>query len=635
MSIFANTLPVKSSVSIPNSGSWATWTTTLVEDVYLSQGQNTIRIYIEEGEYNLNYIEFAGPVTPEPVQPELLKATVQNGNNHLILLAYNQPFMAIDDFSDFSVVVNGNRVDVDSVHTLEGQDQIIVIELAEQLTYGDFAYVSYSGSVVETENGVLLDAFEDVAVDIDLSNPLDQNRIPGRVETENMTINSGFRTDVCFDEGGGLYTGWTDPGDYLILDVDVLETGTYQIIYRHSGLGGSGQLNTYKVVGETEELLETVDFNSTLGWDNWSDKPGIEFDLEKGSIQIKLDVVEANFNLNYLQFNLVGVPAESDMRFLKGGTNTAGDRILLEFNKPVDQNSITEQGFKVLVDEDEISFASVESEGSRSLSITLNAALEADDIIKVAYGEGGTITSGTQQELMHFGYQLIKNNIEFLNLLPVPGRIEAEDYAVNSGFTFETCTDTGGGQNAGYTDTGDYLEFDIEVETAGKYKVLYRVASESAGGDLSLQKVVDNQPAQLDRVTFSATGGWQNWTTVEGEAELAAGKQKIRLTANASLFNINWIEFEKVADNVLGIYDDLKKIIVYPNPSKDFIVFQFNDRINKENISLYNISGRRVDFDIYDYGDKQFLIKHNLSPGLYLMLVKDSENYYSHKLIIE
>jgi hypothetical protein len=269
------------------------------------------------------------------------------------------------------------------------------------------------------------------------------------------------------------------------------------------------------------------------------------------------------------------------------------------------------------------------------LSITLNAALEADDIIKVAYGEGGTITSGTQQELMHFGYQLIKNNIEFLNLLPVPGRIEAEDYVVNSGFTFETCTDTGGGQNAGYTDTGDYLEFDIEVETAGNYKVLYRVASESAGGDLSLQKIVDNKPAQIDRVSFNATGGWQNWTTVEGEAELAAGKQKIRLTANASLFNINWIEFEKVTDNVLGIYDDLKKINVYPNPSKDNFVFQFNDPIDKENISIYNISGRGVDFDIYDYGDKQFLIKHNLSPGLYLMLVKDSDNYYSHKLIIE
>jgi hypothetical protein len=626
MSLFVNNLPVKSSVSIPNTGSWEAWTTTVVQDIFLSQGQNILRIYIDKGEYNLNYIEFVGPGIPAAVQPELLKTTVQEGNRNYIIMAYNQPFKPVADHSDYSVVVNGNTFAIDSVYTQAGQDQIIVVELAEPLTYGDFAYISYSGTIVETENGVLLDAFADVPVDIDLLNPLDQNRIPGRVETENMTINSGFRTDVCLDVGGGLYTGWTDPDDYLIFDIDVLETGTYQIIYRHSGLGGSGQLNTYKLVGETEELLETVDFNSTLGWDNWSDKNGIEFDLEEGPVRLKLEVVIANFNLNYLQFNLIDVPAESDMRFIKGKTNASGDRIILDFNKPIEQNSVSGDGFKVLVDEDEIPFGSVVYESANSLALLLNTALEADNIIKVAYGEGGTITSTTQQDLLEFNYTLIKNNIEFLNLLPIPGRIEAEDFVVNSGFTFETSTDTGGGQNAGYTDTGDYLEFDVQVATTGKYKVLYRVASESAGGDLSLQKVVDNQVTQLDNISFSATGGWQNWITVEGEAELEAGNQKIRLTANASLFNINWVEFEKVPDNVLGLSEDLKEIKVYPNPSKDFFVFQFNEGIPKENILIYNISGRLVDFDISEYGDKRFLVR---------MLIKDSDNYYSHKLIIE
>ena len=50
---------------------------------------------------------------------------------------------------------------------------------------------------------------------------------------------------------------------------------------------------------------------------------------------------------------------------------------------------------------------------------------------------------------------------------------------------------------------------------------------------------------------------------------------------------------------------------------------------------IFNISGERMDFEISEYGNSQFMIRHNLSPGFYLMLVKDPDNYYSHKLIIE
>ena len=50
---------------------------------------------------------------------------------------------------------------------------------------------------------------------------------------------------------------------------------------------------------------------------------------------------------------------------------------------------------------------------------------------------------------------------------------------------------------------------------------------------------------------------------------------------------------------------------------------------------IYYISGRMVDYYISEYGDIQFMIRHNLHPGFYLKLVKDPDNYYSHKLIIE
>ncbi len=79
----------------------------------------------------------------------------------------------------------------------------------------------------------------------------------------------------------------------------------------------------------------------------------------------------------------------------------------------------------------------------------------------------------------------------------------------------------------------------------------------------------------------------------------------------------------------------MRKINVHPDPSKDFFVFQFEHQIEKEYIMIYYISGKMVDYDISEYGDIQFMIRHNLHPGFNLMLVRDSENYYSHKLIIE
>ena len=102
-----------------------------------------------------------------------------------------------------------------------------------------------------------------------------------------------------------------------------------------------------------------------------------------------------------------------------------------------------------------------------------------------------------------------------------------------------------------------------------------------------------------------------------------------------SLFNISWAEFEKIEDNVLGLEDELKSTKIYPNPSRELFVFEFEDQIDKESIMIFKISGERMDFEISEYGNNQFIIRHNFSPGFYLMLVKDPDNFYSHKLIIE
>ena len=56
----------------------------------------------------------------------------------------------------------------------------------------------------------------------------------------------------------------------------------------------------------------------------------------------------------------------------------------------------------------------------------------------------------------------------------IPGHIEAEDFFLNVGYIFESCTDEGGGENLGYADAGDYIDYYVDVAASGVYTITYR-----------------------------------------------------------------------------------------------------------------------------------------------------------------
>jgi hypothetical protein len=120
---------------------------------------------------------------------------------------------------------------------------------------------------------------------------------------------------------------------------------------------------------------------------------------------------------------------------------------------------------------------------------------------------------------------------------PIPGTVQAENYAAMSGIQLEATTDAGGGQNVGWIDANDWMDYKVNVQTAGTYTVSYRVASLNGGGSIQLK----SGSTVLATTAVSATGGWQNWSTVTATATLAAGTQTLRLQAAAGGFNINWV----------------------------------------------------------------------------------------------
>jgi len=127
--------------------------------------------------------------------------------------------------------------------------------------------------------------------------------------------------------------------------------------------------------------------------------------------------------------------------------------------------------------------------------------------------------------------------------LSVNDRIEAELYTNMNGIQVEPCSDTGGGQNIGYIDSGDWIEYEIVVPETGQYELVSRVASQSGSTGFTFSSAGNN----LTSVAIPSTGGWQNWQTVtSGTFQLTAGTYTFRVTAVGDGFNVNYFEFNKI-----------------------------------------------------------------------------------------
>lgn len=137
--------------------------------------------------------------------------------------------------------------------------------------------------------------------------------------------------------------------------------------------------------------------------------------------------------------------------------------------------------------------------------------------------------------------------------------IEAEDYIRyqdttlgNEGGSYRTddvdieiTTDINGGYNVGWTDPGEWLEYDIALGK-GTYIINSRVASEVGGGQYSI--LINGESISYNSV--AATGGWQAFKTQTSPVfNVEAGQQVLRVNITTGQFNLNWLSLEVVVDD--------------------------------------------------------------------------------------
>jgi peptidoglycan/xylan/chitin deacetylase (PgdA/CDA1 family) len=144
----------------------------------------------------------------------------------------------------------------------------------------------------------------------------------------------------------------------------------------------------------------------------------------------------------------------------------------------------------------------------------------------------------------------------------IPGTIQAEDYdeggqpcaysdttTANQGGQYRTAegvdiqvtTDTGGGFNIGYVQAAEYLNYTVNVATAGNYKLEARVATTAAGKSID---VFMGSTLIANDLAVTNTGNYQTFATVSiPSVSLAAGTQTLKVVFNQASMNLNWLKF--------------------------------------------------------------------------------------------
>ena len=144
----------------------------------------------------------------------------------------------------------------------------------------------------------------------------------------------------------------------------------------------------------------------------------------------------------------------------------------------------------------------------------------------------------------------------------VPGIVQAENYdtggqgvaysvgsvngSANSyrsdGVDLEATAASGGGYNLGWTGSGQWFRYTVNVATAGTYTVSFEVAA--PGAVTGAFHLSDAAGANLSGpVNLPATGSWQTWQTVTATVTLPAGQQVLTLNEDKGGWNINKATF--------------------------------------------------------------------------------------------
>ncbi|HMI06299.1 MAG TPA: cellulase family glycosylhydrolase, partial [Flavobacterium sp.] len=358
--------------------------------------------------------------------------------------------------------------------------------------------------------------------------------------------NDGVDIEKCTDSPtNGYQVGFIEANEWLQYTIPSAALTAYDVDIRYSG---TGKLYLEDAIGQISEAIVLPPTGSITTWNTVTLTDVL---LKAGDNKVKAYFENAGFNLNFIEFKNPRTSSQVALKIIDASTNMLGDKVGVTFNKELQSSinfSLSNLVLKVNGTTVAISSIGYNIPEQSAIVIKPATAINVTDVVTLDYA-GTNIVASDATSQSTFTDMPVQNRVG--NILGISGKIEAENFYNNVGLNTETTTDSGLGQNIAYTDSGDYLDYLVNISEAGNYKIEYRTAGQSATGKIKLQ-LINDTTADIQTVTLPATGGWQTWQTVASEAVLPAGRYILRLTIVDPGFNLNWVKFTYImpdADN--------------------------------------------------------------------------------------
>ncbi len=425
----------------------------------------------------------------------------------------------------------------------------------------------------------------------------------------------------------GFNVGWIDSDEWMRYSINVEEDGLYNVITRVATPSTSGSFRIGVNGGDvTNDRFVPV----SGGYQTW--RPVIVEDvmLTTDDEYFTFRSIGDDYNLSSFEFIRVGDSDAVDAVYTYAETLDK-NHISVHLSKPLTTPlEASASDFSIRINGNNVPVASAISdpENNRKLILEISIDMIFTHVVHVTYS-GNNITAVDDTPLLNFTLEPVQNNLQSFHI--IPGLIEAEDFSNQSGAQLEDTTDDGLGQNIGFLDPGDYLDYEVNISEAGVYEIDVRHASEVSSGAFVLELIDEEGDSQtILNATFPSTNGWQNWETRSFNAQIPTGRYTMRMRITGTQFNVNWMDFKLTTSSTSDV-NLSPTILLYPNPTMDQVNIEVLNG-NTLEVKLLSMDGRQ--FVKKNISGKDNIDLSLLGSGIYIIQTTDQNGLVqSHKLI--
>jgi endoglucanase len=339
-------------ITVDYTGGWEIWQTKTVR-INLATGIQTLKLKALGGNWNINWFEGKSVIVASHVLPGKIEAETYSSQSGVSSLGSAEVGegryignVSAGDYIDYNVNVQQGGVFDLTFSLSRGSTGTATFQVSSGSTILDTIEVTNTGGwevwVTKTirinlPTGIQilklkalggswnLNWFEGTQVIVAT------HTLPGRIEAETYTSQSGVSRLGIAEIGEGRYIGNISVGDYVTYNVNVEQGGAFDLLFRVSkGSSGTGIFQ----VSWGSTILDTIVVSYTGGWEVWETKQ-VSVNLPIGIQILKLEALGGSWNLNWLEGNPIAVAnstlisTPSNARTYKGQEEERNGKILV------------------------------------------------------------------------------------------------------------------------------------------------------------------------------------------------------------------------------------------------------------------------------------------------------------------